>query len=292
MHTGETINGATFTYDGTTKRIYLFDTLVNSVAHAAALPNPLTSMHFGAAWPPAPIFLGDFYIQGIRIMSIAGTPPFIDPTDTFTATPTSTHTATPTVTLTATPTSTFTATPTRTVTPTFTFTRTVTKTVTSTITPTPSATFTVTPSFTPMCINLGQLTPLATPGTMWQLAIYKPVSLTFSAKVCSVSIDVLAGSGKWWAALYDNNGSKPHIIATSNVTSTSSTGFQSVTMKSRILPSGNYMLAVEMSGTLKLAASAPGLDSYLNTQWGNFPSLATLYTNYKDHSIWAFFCSY
>ncbi len=127
---------------------------------------------------------------------------------------------------------------------------------------------------------------------MWQMAIYKPVTLTFTAKVCSVSVDVLSGSGKWWAALYENGGGTPHLVATSNVTSTSTTGFQSVPLSSRALPAGTYMLAVEMSDTLKLATGSPGLDSFLSIQWGSFPSLPTVRINYKDHSIWAFFCSY
>ncbi|MES2200742.1 MAG: hypothetical protein V4498_00660 [candidate division FCPU426 bacterium] len=133
---------------------------------------------------------------------------------------------------------------------------------------------------------------MATPGVMWQLAIYKPVTLTFTAKICSVNAYVVSGTGKWWAALYDNNGSTPHIIATSSVLSAASSGWKSVTMTSRTLPAGDYMLAVEMSDTLKLAANKPGLDSYLSIQWGSFPSLPTIRVNYQDHSIWAFFCSY
>ncbi len=226
--------------------------------------------------------------------------PIVDTVDTPTVTPTfsDTRTITPTfsdtqtITPTDTPTVTVTATPTHTRTVTITITATRTPSPTSTITRTPSPTVTATATNTPACINLGQLTPLATPGSMWQLAIYKPVALTFSAKVCAVSVDVLAGSGKWWAALYDNNGATPHIVATSSVTSTSSTGFKTVPLSSRILPPGNYMLAVEMSDTLKLASGAPGRDSFLSIQWGSFPSLPTVRINYKDHSIWAFFCSY
>ena len=67
-----------FTFDGTTKKIYLNDVLAASVVHSATFPVSAAAFHLGAAWPPSSTFPLTGYIGGVRFMS-GTTIPIIDP---------------------------------------------------------------------------------------------------------------------------------------------------------------------------------------------------------------------
>lgn len=134
---------------------------------------------------------------------------------------------------------------------------------------------------------------------MWTLCIFKPITLTGPNRLCEIRVNPITGSGKWQAALYQQTASGPHLVASSIVKAFSipppfsNAGFETVSITTRVLAAGDYLLAVEMSDTLKLSVSRPGSDKYLSTQWGNFPSLPKgILPNYQSYAIKAYFCSY
>ncbi len=202
---------------------------------------------------------------------------------TQTWTPTWTQTATPTWTQTATPTWTRTWTRTTTPTPTYTVTPTITKTVTPTVTPTPAA-----------CLSLGELTPQPTPGSIWALCVFKPVTLAAPKRMKEIHAKIVSGSGYMQAALYETSGFGWHLVTTTK-TYLAVVGWNVLPtndIAARILPAGEYMIAVEGSSTLTMGLSKPGQDCYFRTQWGFFPPLIHPYFGYNDYSIYGLFCDY
>ena len=91
--------------------------------------------------------------------------------------------------------------------------------------------------------------------------------------------------------LYDTAGYLPHIIAVSP-SQEAVYGWNQVDIVTRLIPPGNYMLAVEGSNTIQIASQSPGMDQYARTNWGFFPSFVPSYPSYTTFSVNADFCAY
>ncbi len=273
---------ATLTYDGTVKRIYINNSLAASVTHSAALPATVTTFHFGAKWIPAPIFLGTYWLKGFRVMNIAGTPPFNDPTDTFTPTPTPTHTPTSTITTTSTtsPTPTDTSTRTVTATPTFTPTSTTTPTktnsATSTNSPVASATNTPTVTVTPtrVCGDSGNFSSSGTFYAGNGTIFYKKITLSAGATIQNIYSYISSGTGQIKGAVYSDLNNYPRGLLFQSAPAYVSSGWHSVSITTGDLAAGTYWMAMECNGSVKMKYSQVGLDKFQYQQYGIWPNPA------------------
>ena len=126
---------------------------------------------------------------------------------------------------------------------------------------------------------------------VWNICMLKAVTLATPQKLSSVSVYITQKAGSLMAGIYDNNGTYPHLIGTS-ATQSGVVGWNNVTLVTRMLPAGSYLIAVEASNTLRVASSWPGKDLYFGTQWGMFKSIITPYNLYRNYSIKANFCNY
>jgi hypothetical protein len=163
--------------------------------------------------------------------------------------------------------------------------------------PTISCTFTISPTITSTstqtsgCVVTGVQTPGPTSMAVWNICMLKAVTLATPQKLSSVSVYITQKAGSLMAGIYDNNGTYPHLIGTS-ATQSGVVGWNNVTLVTRMLPAGSYLIAVEASNTLRVASSWPGKDLYFGTQWGMFKSIITPYNLYRNYSIKANFCNY
>ncbi len=164
-----------------------------------------------------------------------------------------------------------------------------TPTITQTFTLTPVST--ATPTLTPICTQVGQLTPGSAATWAWDTMFLKPVSITTTNQLCAVNVYVTQTAGSLMVGIYDTAGFLPHIVGTSPV-QTAVLGWNQVNIQTNILPAGAYLIAVECSSNISIASSSPGVDKYLNTNWGNFPSFAKANQSYQNNSINAIFCAY
>ncbi len=144
------------------------------------------------------------------------------------------------------------------------------------------------------CLLLGELTPKATPGPLWTINIFKPVTLASTKRLKIVDVYILSGAGKLQAALYESSSFGWHLLTTSK-TYPAVVGWNALAMDdiaSRLQPAGNYMISVEGSNSLKVGFTRPGADCYFQTQWGYFPALVNPLKGYNDCSIYGEFCNY
>jgi hypothetical protein len=169
------------------------------------------------------------------------------------------------------------------------------------------ATPTPTPTATPICANLGELTPFTTPAPGWSKVYYKPVVIPITTpglfgapqRICTVNVYIVGGAGQLQAAYYDNSapptGVFPaHLVATS-ATRAAIAGWNTLSFPypASFTQGGNGFIAVSASGNLAVGSKSPGADCYLNSMWGGFVSLIfNAWPTGTDNSIYAQFCSY
>ncbi len=234
---------------------------------------------------PTPTITPTFTITQSWTSSPTITPTYtVSPTPTWT--PTATKTSTPTWTPTASPTKTNTPVASATNSPTPTWTRTATRTRTATPTSSPTPTITR----TAVCVSLGQSVQLQRTQAMSGLCFYKFVTASSSGSFGSVAVRIDSGSGSLQAGIYSMLSVNYGMRVDASAAQTARQGLNVIPLNSVSVSAGNYALAIEGSGTLKIRGTEKGTDRQKRAAFGTFNSFTTMDPLGWSLEIYSSFC--
>jgi len=108
------------------------------------------------------------------------------------------------------------------------------------------------------------------------LCFFKFVSAPAIGGFNDIRVDIPSGSGNLKAAIYSmqavNFGKRIEISSTQTAT----LGVNIIPMSGASIPAGNYALAVEGSGTLRIAGMLKGIDRMKRMPFGTFDANTTM----------------